>query len=54
MSPKVNVIAWLVFELTYYDIAVQHVNHYPAGIPTWIVYKVLLLLVAWNHMFVHK
>ena len=27
ISLKVNVIAWLEFELTYYDIAVKHVNH---------------------------
>ena len=28
ISPKVNVIAWLEFELAYYDVKVQHVNHY--------------------------
>ena len=28
ISPKVNIIAQLEFELTYYDIVVQHVNHY--------------------------
>ena len=26
--PKINIIAQLKFELAYYDIAVQHVNHY--------------------------
>ena len=25
---KVNLIAGLVFELTYYDVSVKHVNHY--------------------------
>ena len=28
ISPKINVIAWLAFELAYYDFAVQHVSHY--------------------------
>ena len=28
ISPKGNVIPWLEFELTTYDIAVQHINHY--------------------------
>ena len=27
ISLKVNVIAWLEFELTYYDVTVQHVSH---------------------------
>ena len=28
ISPKVNVITWLEYELVYYDIAVQHVSRY--------------------------
>ena len=28
ICPKVNVIAWLGFELTFYNVKVQHVNHY--------------------------
>ena len=31
ISLKVGVIAWLEFELAYYDVAVQHVNHYATG-----------------------
>ena len=30
---KVNVIVQLEFELTYCDVAVQHVSHYTIGIP---------------------
>ena len=26
ISPKMNIIAWLEFELTHYDVAVQHVS----------------------------
>ena len=33
ICPKVNVIARLAFELTYYDVAVQHVSHYATKIP---------------------
>ena len=28
ISPKVNIMAWLEFELAYYNYAVQHFNHY--------------------------
>ena len=28
IGPKVNVKAWLEFELAYYDVKVQHINHY--------------------------
>ena len=28
IRPKVNVIACLEIELVYYDVAVQHINHY--------------------------
>ena len=31
VSPNVNRIAWLEFELTYFMAAVQHVNHFPMG-----------------------
>ena len=33
ISAKVNVIAWLEFELTYYNVTVQHVNHYTTETP---------------------
>ena len=29
--PDVNVIGWLEFQLTYYDDAILHVNHYTTG-----------------------
>ena len=32
ISSKVNIIAWLEFELAYYDVVVQHVNHYNMGV----------------------
>ena len=28
IRPKVNIIAWLDFELVYFEAAVQHFNHY--------------------------
>ena len=34
ISPKVNVLAQLEFELTYYDVAVQHISHYAMSTPT--------------------
>ena len=33
ISPKVNVIAWLEFELTHYKTVVQYVDHYTADTP---------------------
>ena len=33
ICPKVNVTAWRVFELTYYNVEVQHVNHNATGTP---------------------
>ena len=42
INPKGNVIAWLEFELAYYDIAVEQVSHYNPGtlpvvvVPVWI------------------
>ena len=31
ISPKVNVIAWVEFELAYFEATVQHFNYYAAG-----------------------
>ena len=31
ISPKVNVIAWVEFELVYFKVADQHVIHYTNG-----------------------
>ena len=33
ISPKVNIIAWLEFKLAYYDVTVQHINHYTTENP---------------------
>ena len=35
ISPKIKVIAWIKFELTYYDISVKHISHYA---PWWFVH----------------
>ena len=37
ISPKGNVIAQREFELAYYDVADQYVNHYATGTSPWIV-----------------
>ena len=34
ISPKVNVIAWLEFDLDYIEVAVQYFNHYVTGTHT--------------------
>ena len=34
ISPKVNVILWLVFELAYHNVTIQHVSHYTMGTHT--------------------
>ena len=33
ISLKVIVIAWLEFELTFYNVTIQHINHYTTGTP---------------------
>ena len=33
ISPKVNVMARLEFELVYYDVAIQHASYYSTGTP---------------------
>ena len=38
ISSKVNMTAWLGFELAYYDIIVQPVSHYTTT-PRWLSYK---------------
>ena len=34
ISPKVNVIAQLDFELAYFDVAVKYINHYATRTPS--------------------
>ena len=31
ISLKVDVVSWLEFELTYFDVAVQHINYNTTG-----------------------
>ena len=33
ISPKMNIIAQLEFELAYYNVTVQHISHYIMGFP---------------------
>ena len=45
ICPKVNVIAWLEYELSYYDSAVHRFNHYTKRTPTSAVtFEMLSLL----------
>ena len=37
ISPKVNVLARLGFELVYYDVVVQYVSHYTKRIPPYFI-----------------
>ena len=45
INPKVNVIAQLEFELSYYDITVQHVSHYTTRTSSDFIMK--WLFIAW-------
>ena len=47
ISPKVNVIKQLEFELTYYNLAVMHVHHYTTRTPRKIVIRPGLK--TWKH-----
>ena len=44
INPKVNVRAWLQFELAHYDFAIQHISHYEEFAMT----TVLLQEWQWN------
>ena len=39
---KVNVIAWLEFELAYYDSVVHRFNHFTTRTPLWIFFYLIL------------
>ena len=45
ISPKLNVIAWLEFELSYYDITAQQINQYaeaiPTKVPVWAIFGII-------------
>ena len=46
ICPKVNVIAWLEFELAYYDSAVQHFNHYTRTPPRFssLIWQIIIII----------
>ena len=43
INPKVNVIAWLEFELAYFEAAIQHVSHYTTKIDLYFLTIIILL-----------
>ena len=46
LSPKVNVVAWLEFELTYFVTAVEHVSHYSHSLCWFFNFKYFIDLSA--------
>ena len=52
ISPKVNVIARLEFELAYYDVIVQHFSHYATGI--FVPQQIVLAIPADAGMAINK
>ena len=40
ISPNMNLIAWLDFQLVYYDVTGQHFNHYATKIPHTRIYLI--------------
>ena len=47
ICPKVNIIGWPEFELTYYDSAVQHVNHYTTKtLPQPALVKMMMMMIV--------
>ena len=52
ISSKVNVMAWLEFELTYYDLAVQLSSYYATVIHPPELWAVLFLVyILWETFF---
>ena len=53
--PKVNILAWLEFELAYYDPAVQRFNHYTTRmLPNdykWVNFKILQSQISFTFMY---
>ena len=50
--PKVNVIVWLEYELTYYDSTVHRFNHYTTRNPPFFLLKVCFFLL-WVYFFLN-
>ena len=47
-SPKVKVIAWLEFEIVYYDVAVQLTSHHTMCTPLYgFKYSYLIQIIMW-------
>ncbi len=46
ISPKVNVIVRLEFELAYYDVAALHVNHCTTKMALFFFFKTVLMKVC--------
>ena len=44
ISPKMNVIVQLEFELVYYDVTVQHFSHYTTAIWCFGLVRILRIL----------
>ena len=55
LNPKVKTIAWLEFELAYYDNAIQRVSHYATGILNinkqtkktniWLIVIIIIMII---------
>ena len=52
MSPKVNVIAQLEFEPTYYDLAFQHISHYDMRTPSSLMGNLINPETVWYSWWV--
>ena len=54
INPKVDVIAWLGFEIAYFEAAVQHVSNYAKGSSTGEFIIRIARLTFYNIVFLHK
>ena len=54
ITPKVNAIAWLVFQLNNYDITVQHISHLPQGHPKQIGQRDFSIIIKLNTESLHS
>ena len=54
ICPKVNVIARLEYELTYYDSAVYCFNHYTMGTPPESFKKLFSIQIIFKHLYSFK
>ena len=57
ISLKVNVIVQLEFEFVYYDLVIQHFNHYAGGTLLNLIFQTIYKVVMeewFVHMFTHS